>query len=113
MTMIPTSYKNAEEMLATLVTYLKDDAAVQRSVLAEFGWKPSGRQIARARLAHKHRTERYRRTKWDKGGNGENDKLLWEDMKTGSKRLRERIIARHPNIMKALEARGNTVVWNG
>lgn len=111
--MIPIAHKTALEMLETLIAYMKDDDSIRDAIATEFGWKPSHRQITLARQARDHRIEKFKRKKWDKGGNGENDKLFWEDIKTGSDRLRDRIIAKHPRIMKALEAKGNTVIRNG
>ena len=111
--MIPIAHKTALEMMETLIAYMKDDEAIRNAISAEFGWKPSVRQIKLARQMRQNRIERFKRLKWDKGGNGENDKLFWEDIRTGSDRLRDRIVAKHPKIMKALEAQGNKVVWNG
>ncbi len=111
--MILTGHKSARDMLEMLASYLKEDHIIQEAVMAEFGWKPSVRQIALTRKRLELQKKRFSRPKWDKGGNGENDKIFIQDMETGSARLRDRIVYCHPQIMRALEARGNMVVWHG
>jgi hypothetical protein len=93
---------------------MKDNAAIQRAIWNEFGWKPTISQIEGARHCRESRNAKFKKMYDDvKGGSGEKDRLMFDAIKIGSKLLREKIIERHPRIMKALEAHGNTVVWDG
>ncbi len=106
------THRGSRDMLMLLVSYMKDNAAIQRAIVAEFGWKPSNRQINAARTYHQNQVERFARTRSSKDGSGENDRVIIQAIKAGTEELRRRIVVAHPNIMKTLAARGNTVVWN-
>ena len=110
--MIPTSYPTAAKMLDVLVSYIKDNKAIQRAVWMEFGWRPSIKQIEDARAVYKNRVEFYTKQRSHKGGGNDNELMMQKDIIRGSQRLKRRILQKHPRIMKAYEAQGLMVKWD-
>lgn len=118
--MIP-MYRTSAEMVKSLVTYIDKPHMVQLYVRERFGGDcPDLRTIRLAREAWLRKAGKHlqRTNAWDKmsrdGKNGctgageqrENEEM----MRRGSDLLRIAICEKHPRIMRALEARGNTVV---
>lgn len=110
--MVPTSYPTAAKMLDVLVSYMKDNRAIQRAIWMEFGWKPSVRQIEEVRSHHSKRLEFYAKQRSSKGASTESEMMMQQDIMRGSRRLRHKILLKHPRIMQAYEAQGLTVKWD-
>lgn len=108
------TYRTAREMAEKLTSYMKDDRAVQRAVVAEFGTRLPLGVIAKIRDQVFRAKVRFSRDGWRKNKNEglslESEIVHGAMMRKGSAALHKAIWKSHHQIMRNYQAAGLNVV---